>query len=205
MSEFDPKLFLANVSQRPGVYRMLAADGEVLYVGKARNLKNRLTTYFVGKAQAAKTMAMVAQIASIEVTATASETEALLLEYNLIKRHRPRYNVTLRDDKSFPYLYITTEQDYPRISFYRGSRKMPGRFFGPDPNARATRETVLLLQKLFLLRPCTDSVFANRSRPSLQYQIKRASGPGVSLISKQESRNDVNDATKVLEGRGAEL
>ena len=174
MADFDSKLFLANVSQRPGVYRMLAADGEVLYVGKARNLKNRLTTYFVGKAQSAKTMAMVAQIASVEVTVTASETEALLLEYNLIKRHKPRYNVALRDDKSFPYLYISTDQDYPRISFYRGSRsRMPGRFFGPYPNARATRETILLLQKLFLLRPCSDSFFANRSRPCLQYQIKR--------------------------------
>lgn len=206
MSAFDPKPFLANLSQRPGVYRMLAANGEVLYVGKARNLKNRVNTYFTGgKAHAAKTMAMVAQIADIEVTATASETEALLLEYNLIKRHRPRYNVTLRDDKSFPYLYITTEQDYPRISFYRGTRKLPGRFFGPYPNARATRETLLLLQKLFLLRPCSDTFFANRSRPCLQYQIKRCSGPCVGLISVEDYKQDVMDAIKVLEGRGAEL
>jgi excinuclease ABC subunit C len=206
MSAFDPKPFLANVSQRPGVYRMIAADGEVLYVGKARNLKSRVSSYFSGsKAQAAKTMAMVAQIASIEVTVTASETEALLLEYNLIKRHRPRYNVTLRDDKSFPYLYITSQQDYPRISFYRGTRKLPGRFFGPYPNARATRETVLLLQKLFLLRPCSDTFFANRSRPCLQYQIKRCSGPCVGLISVENYGQDVADAMKVLEGRGAEL
>ena len=206
MSAFDPKPFLANLSQRPGVYRMIAANGEVLYVGKARNLKNRVSTYFSGsRAHAAKTMAMVSQIASIEVTATASETEALLLEYNLIKRHRPRYNVTLRDDKSFPYLYITTEQDYPRISFYRGTRKLPGRFFGPYPNARATRETVLLLQKLFLLRPCSDTFFANRSRPCLQYQIKRCSGPCVGLISVENYKQDVEDAIKVLEGRGAEL
>jgi excinuclease ABC subunit C len=206
MSAFDPKPFLANLSQRPGVYRMLAASGEVLYVGKARNLKNRVSSYFSGsKAHGGRTMAMVSQIASIEVTATASETEALLLEYNLIKRHRPRYNVTLRDDKSFPYLYITSEQDYPRISFYRGSRKLPGRFFGPYPNARATRETVLLLQKLFLLRPCSDSFFANRSRPCLQYQIKRCSGPCVSLISVENYKQDVADAVKVLEGRGAEL
>jgi excinuclease ABC subunit C len=205
MSAFDAKKFLANVSQRPGVYRMIAADDEVLYVGKARNLKNRLTTYFVGKAQAAKTMAMVAQVANVEVTVTASETEALLLEYNLIKRHRPRFNVTLRDDKSFPFLYLTTQQDYPRISFYRGSRKLPGRFFGPYPNARATRETVLLLQKLFLLRPCSDTFFANRSRPCLQYQIKRCSGPCVKLISVEDYAQDVADAIKVLEGRGAEL
>jgi excinuclease ABC subunit C len=206
MSAFDPRPFLSNLSQRPGVYRMLAADGEVLYVGKARNLKNRVSTYFSGsKAHGGRTMAMVAQIASIEVTATASETEALLLEYNLIKRHRPRYNVTLRDDKSFPYLYVTTEQDYPRITFYRGTRKLPGRFFGPYPNARATRETVLLLQKLFLLRPCSDSFFANRSRPCLQYQIKRCSGPCVGLISVENYKQDVEDAIKVLEGRGAEL
>src|SRR5688572_21567366 len=206
MSAFDAKPFLSNLSQRPGVYRMIAADGEVLYVGKARNLKNRVSTYFSGsRAHGGRTMAMVSQIASIEVTATASETEALLLEYNLIKRHRPRYNVTLRDDKSFPYLYITTEQDYPRISFYRGTRKLPGRFFGPYPNARATRETVLLLQKLFLLRPCSDTFFANRSRPCLQYQIKRCSGPCVSLISVENYKQDVADAMKVLEGRGAEL
>lgn len=206
MPDFDSKPFLASVSHRPGVYRMIAADGEVLYVGKARNLKNRLTTYFVGKAQTAKTMAMVAQIASVEVTVTASETEALLLEYNLIKRHKPRYNVALRDDKSFPYLYISTDHDYPRISFYRGSRsRMPGKFFGPYPNAKATRETLLLLQKLFLLRPCSDSFFANRSRPCLQHQIKRCSGPCVELITKAAYAQDVSDATKVLEGRGAEL
>ncbi len=205
MSAFDSKPFLANVSQRPGVYRMIAADGEVLYVGKARNLKNRLTTYFVGKAQTAKTMAMVAQIANVEVTITASETEALLLEYNLIKRHKPRYNVALRDDKSFPYLYLSTDQEYPRVSFYRGSRKLPGRFFGPYPNARATRETLLLLQKLFLLRPCSDAFFANRSRPCLQYQIKRCSGPCVQLITPADYRQDVNDAMQVLEGRGEEL
>lgn len=202
---FDPKPFLANVSQRPGVYRMLGANGEMLYVGKARNLKNRLTSYFVGRAQSAKTMAMLAQIENIEVTVTSSETEALLLEYNLIKRHRPRFNVTLRDDKSFPYLYISTHQEYPRISFYRGSRKLPGRFFGPYPNARATRETLQLLQKLFLLRPCTDTFFSNRSRPCLQYQIKRCSAPCVRLISPEAYRQDVDDAIKVLEGRGTEL
>jgi excinuclease ABC subunit C len=149
---------------------------------------------------------MVSQIANVEVTVTASETEALLLEYNLIKKHRPRFNVALRDDKSFPYLYISTDHEYPRISFYRGSRsRMPGRFFGPYPNARATRETLLLLQKLFLLRPCSDSFFANRSRPCLQHQIKRCSGPCVRLVSPEAYGQDVKDAIKVLEGRGAEL
>ncbi|HEY8539178.1 MAG TPA: excinuclease ABC subunit UvrC, partial [Steroidobacteraceae bacterium] len=158
-----------------------------------------------GKAQSAKTMAMVSQIANIEVTVTSSETEALLLEYNLIKRYKPRYNVALRDDKSFPYLYVSTDHDFPRFSFYRGPRNLPGRFFGPYPNARATRETVLLLQKLFLIRPCTDTFFANRSRPCLQYQIKRCSGPCVGLISKEDYAQDVADAIKVLEGRGEEL
>ena len=184
---------------------MIAADGEVLYVGKARNLKNRLTTYFVGKAQAAKTMAMVAQIATVEVTVTASETEALLLEYNLIKRHKPRYNVTLRDDKSFPYLYIPTTRTTRASASIAAARKLPGRFFGPYPNARATRETLLLLQKLFLMRPCSDTFFANRSRPCLQHQIKRCSAPCVALISKEEYAQDIADAIKVLEGRGAEL
>jgi excinuclease ABC subunit C len=204
-NEFDPKPFLATVSQRPGVYRMLDAAGEIIYVGKASNLKNRLTSYFVGKAQSAKTMAMVAQIANVEITVTASETEALLLEYNLIKRHRPRYNVTLRDDKSFPFLHIATDQEFPRVSFYRGSRKMPGRFFGPYPSAHATRETVQLLQRLFLLRPCNDTFFANRTRPCLQYQIKRCSGPCVGLVTRDAYSQDVADAVKVLDGKGGEL
>lgn len=202
---FDSKLFLSNVSTKPGVYRMIGADDEILYVGKARALKNRLSSYFTGKAQSTKTMAMVAQIQRVEVTVTASETEALLLEYNLIKQHRPRFNVTLRDDKSFPYLYIATQQEYPRISFYRGSRKMPGRFFGPYPSARATRETLLLLQKLFQLRPCTDTFFANRTRPCLQHQIKRCSGPCAGLITPAAYAQDVSDAIKVLDGRGGEL
>jgi excinuclease ABC subunit C len=202
---FDAKSFLASLSTHPGVYRMLAEDGEILYVGKARNLRNRVGSYFSGKPHSAKTMAMVQQIANVEVTVTASDTEALLLEYNLIKKHRPRYNVTLRDDKSFPYLHISTQQDFPRISFYRGSRKNPGKFFGPYPSASATRETLALLQKLFGLRPCEDSYYANRSRPCLQYQIQRCSGPCVGLVTKEAYAQDVQDAIKVLEGRGNEL
>jgi excinuclease ABC subunit C len=202
---FDAKSFLASLSTHPGVYRMHGADGEIIYVGKARNLKNRVTSYFSGKPQTAKTMAMVQQIASIEVTVTASDTEALLLEYNLIKKHRPRYNVVLRDDKSFPYLYLSTHQDFPRISFYRGTRKMPGKFFGPYPSATATRETLALLQKLFRLRPCEDTFFANRSRPCLQHQIRRCSGPCVGLVSKETYAQDVQDAIQVLEGRSSEL
>jgi excinuclease ABC subunit C len=205
MPAFDSKSFLASLSTHPGVYRMLGLDGEILYVGKARNLKNRVSSYFSGKPQSAKTMAMVLQIVNVEVTVTASDTEALLLEYNLIKKHRPRYNVLLRDDKSFPYLYLSTQQEFPRISFYRGTRKMPGKFFGPYPSATATRETLALLQKLFRLRPCEDTYFANRSRPCLQHQIQRCSGPCVGLVTKEAYAQDVQDAIKVLEGRSGEL
>src|SRR5258705_3899860 len=202
---FDAKAFLATLSTHPGVYRMLGVDGEILYVGKARNLRNRVSSYFGAKPQGAKTMAMVQQIANVEVTATPSDSEALLLEYNLIKKHRPRYNVVLRDDKSFPSLHVSTQQDFPRISFYRGTRKIPGKFFGPYPSASATRETLALLQKIFRLRPCEDSYFANRSRPCLQYQIQRCSGPCVALVTKQQYAQDVQDAIKVLEGRSSEL
>jgi len=205
MAAFDAKAFLATLTTRPGVYRMLSAQGEIMYVGKARNLKSRVSSYFAGKGLNAKTMAMVEQIAGIEVTATASDTEALLLEFNLIKQHRPRYNISLRDDKSFPFLYLSTQQSYPRLSFYRGSRKIPGRFFGPYPSARATRETQLLLQKLFKLRTCEDTFFANRTRPCLQYQIKRCSGPCVGLADEQSYGQDVKDAIAVLEGRDREL
>ncbi len=205
MSAFDAKAFLATLTTRPGVYRMLSEKGEIMYVGKARNLKARVSSYFSGKGHNAKTMAMVEQIEGIEVTATASDTEALLLEFNLIKRHRPRYNVALRDDKSFPYLHLSTQQPYPRLSFYRGSRKVPGKFFGPYPSARATRDTQLLLQKLFKLRTCEDTFFANRTRPCLQYQIKRCSGPCVGLIEEEAYKQDVTDAIAVLEGRDREL
>jgi excinuclease ABC subunit C len=205
MPSFDHKAFLKTLSTRPGVYRMLDSSGQVIYVGKARNLKNRVSSYFVGKAQTAKTMTMVEQIAAIEVTVTGSDTEALLLEFNLIKRHRPRYNVSLRDDKSFPYVHLSSDDDYPRLSFYRGSRKQPGRYFGPYANAGSVRETLLLLQKLFHLRSCENTYFANRTRPCLQYQIKRCSAPCVGFIAKETYAQDVADAVKVLEGKNREL
>ncbi len=204
MSDFDSKSFLATLTAQPGVYRMLDAEGQILYVGKARNLKKRVASYFASKPQTAKTMAMVAQIASMEVTATASEIDALLLECNLIKKHRPRYNVMLRDDKSFPYIHLSAHT-FPRLSFYRGSRKLPGRLFGPYPNAHAVRETLLALQKLFRVRPCEDTFFANRSRPCLQFQIKRCSAPCVGEISADSYAQDVADAVKVLDGRDQEL
>ena len=202
---FDPKAFVASLPTRPGVYRMLDAAGQIIYVGKAGNLRARVTSYFRSDVVQPKVVALVRQIAAIEVTVTNSDTEALLLEFNLIKKHRPHYNVLLKDDKSFPYLYLTTQQKFPRLSFYRGSRRMPGRFFGPYPNSVAVRETLLQLQKLFKLRQCEDSYFANRSRPCLQYQIARCSGPCVGLIGEADYAADVAAVGRVLEGRNDEV
>ena len=201
---FDLQSFLAALPTRPGIYRMLDKDGGILYVGKARHLRNRVTSYFHGRVHADKTQAMLAQVASVEVTVTASETEALLLEFNLIKQHRPRYNILLKDDKSFPFIHVSGHE-YPRISFYRGTKRLPGRFFGPYPSTVATRETLLLLQKLFRLRPCEDTFFANRSRPCLQYQINRCTGPCVGLVTPVQYAQDVADAVKVLDGRNVEV
>ena len=204
VARFDVPTFLASLPGKPGVYRMLAADGRILYVGKARHLRNRVTSYFHGRVHADKTQALLAQVASIEITVTASETEALLLEYNLIKRHKPHYNVLLKDDKSFPFIHVSGHE-FPRIAFFRGAKKLPGRFFGPYPSTVATRETLLLLQKLFRLRPCEDTFFANRSRPCLQHQIERCTAPCVGLISAGQYAQDVSDATKVLDGRNTEV
>jgi excinuclease ABC subunit C len=201
---FELQSFLKSLPSRPGVYRMLDAAGGILYVGKARHLRNRVTSYFRGRAHSDKTQAMVAQVASVEVTETASETEALLLEYNLVQRHKPRYNILLKDDKSFPYIHVSGHE-YPRIAFYRGTRKLPGRLFGPYPNSVAARETLLLLQKLFRLRPCEDTFFANRSRPCLQYQINRCTGPCVGSITSAQYAQDIADAIKVLDGRNVEV
>ena len=201
---FDLKSFLASLPTKPGIYRMLDKDNGILYVGKARHLRNRVSSYFHGRTHADKTMAMVAQVASVEITVTASETEALLLEHNLIKQHKPRYNILLKDDKSFPFIHVSGHT-YPRISFYRGSRKLPGRFFGPYPSTVATRETLLLLQKLFRLRPCEDTFFANRSRPCLQHQIDRCTAPCVGLITPEQYALDVGHAIKVLDGRNVEV
>lgn len=199
---FDPAGFLAGLTHRPGVYRMLDAHGKVIYVGKAGDLKRRVSSYFSGKAMDAKTMALVRAVAGIDVTVTRTEAEALLLEYNLIKAHRPRYNILLRDDKSYPFIRITTEQTFPRIAFYRGARPKTGRIFGPYPSAGAVRSTVNLLQKLFQLRGCEDSMFRNRSRPCMQYQIHRCTAPCVGLISAADYARDVEDAIRFLRGRG---
>ncbi|MFZ9666870.1 MAG: excinuclease ABC subunit UvrC [Steroidobacteraceae bacterium] len=204
-SRFDAKEFVASLPKRPGVYRMFAVDGSLLYVGKAKNLRDRVGSYFVPSNVMPKVQALVAQIASMEVTVTRSETEALLLEHNLIKALHPKYNVVLRDDKSFPYLWLSADHDFPRLSVYRGSRTLPGRFFGPYPNAGAVSESLHYLQKIFRLRNCRDSYFAHRSRPCLQHQIGRCSAPCVELISKVDYARDVDAAVQVLEGRNDEV
>jgi len=202
---FDHKGFTAALPRRPGVYRMFGAGHELLYVGKARSLKDRVSTYFAASNVNPKVQALVQQIADIEVTVTNSETEALLLEYNLIKAHKPRFNVVLRDDKSFPYVQLCVDHDFPRLAFYRGSRSAPGRYFGPFPTAWAVRDTLNQLQKLFRIRNCRDSFFANRSRPCLQHQIGRCTAPCVGLISREAYAQDVESAVKVLEGRSDEV
>ncbi|NNM60981.1 MAG: excinuclease ABC subunit UvrC [Steroidobacteraceae bacterium] len=202
---FDSKSFIDALPGKPGVYRMLDEAGVILYVGKARSLKNRVSSYFQPGNMQPKVQALVAKTAAMEVTITNSDTEALLLELNLIKKHRPRFNVILRDDKSFPYLRFSTDQDFPRLGLYRGSRKEPGRYFGPYPSAGAVRETLNQLQKLFRLRNCDDVVFSHRSRPCLQYQIGRCSAPCVGLIPKERYAADVRAAVKVLEGRNEEV
>ena len=204
-SAFDHKAFLAALPRRPGVYRMFGASHELLYVGKARSLKDRVSSYFVASNVNPKVQALVHQIADIEVTVTNSETEALLLEYNLIKEHRPRYNVVLRDDKSYPYIHLTANHPFPRLVFYRGPRSSPGRYFGPFPGAGAVRDTLNQLQKLFRIRNCRDSFFENRSRPCLQYQIGRCSAPCVALITCEAYAQDIESAVKVLEGRSDEV
>ncbi|MDJ0927942.1 MAG: excinuclease ABC subunit UvrC [Gammaproteobacteria bacterium] len=202
---FDSKAFLGSLTHKPGVYQMLDEAGGVLYVGKARDLKRRVSSYFGSKAHHPKTQALMNQVADVQVTVTASEHEALLLEYNLIKRHTPRFNVVLRDDKSYPYIRVTSQQEFPRFEFHRGSRKAPGRYFGPYPNAGAVRKVLGQLQKLFMVRQCRDSFFANRSRPCLQYQIERCTGPCVGLVDRDSYARDVDNAVRFLEGRNADV
>ena len=203
-SGFDHRAVLKQIPGQPGVYRMLDADGTVLYVGKAKDLKRRVSSYFV-RALNGRLLSMVSQIADIQVTVTRTEGEALLLENNLIKAHRPRYNVVLRDDKSYPFIYLSTQDRFPRLAFYRGPRKGKGRYFGPYPSAWAVRETLQLLQKLFPVRQCEDSFFSNRSRPCLQYQIKRCTGPCVGFISPGDYAVDVAHSIKFLEGRADQV
>ncbi len=203
--EFDSQSFLRTLTSRPGVYRMLDAQGKVLYVGKARNLKKRVASYFRKAGLPPKTRALMRQMSAIEVTLTNTEAEALILENNLIKSHRPRYNVLLRDDKSYPFIYLSTEDEYPRLALHRGARRRKGRYFGPYPNAGAVRESLQLLQKMFRVRQCEDSFFRNRSRPCLQYQIKRCKAPCVGLVSPPDYAQDVRHTVLFLEGKSSVL
>jgi excinuclease ABC subunit C len=202
---FDIKSFLSNVSNHPGVYQMLGDDGEILYVGKAKNLKKRLASYFNASQKDIKTSTMVSHIKDVDITITRNENEALLLECNLIKKHRPRYNVLFRDDKSYPYIHITNEEPYPRIDFYRGTLKKDGRYFGPYPSAAAVRETIHLIQKVFQLRTCQDNFFASRTRPCLHHQIGMCSGSCAGIISVEEYQQNVRHAILFLEGKNDEI
>jgi excinuclease ABC subunit C len=203
---FDVTSFLETLTQLPGVYKMLDAQDEVIYVGKAKNLKKRVSSYFLKRGDIApRQQAMIARIHRIEISVTHSEGEALLLESQLIKRFRPRYNITLRDDKSYPYISVSAQHKFPRISFYRGARKKTDRLFGPYPSASAVRESLKLLQKTFPVRQCLDSYYNNRSRPCLEYQIERCTAPCVGLISQEDYAVDVNHTVMFLEGRSNDL
>lgn len=196
---------LATLPLKPGVYRMLGADGEILYVGKAKTLRNRVSSYFQKTINHPKTRALVERIADIELTVTSSEIEALLLEQTLIKTHKPPFNILLRDDKSYPYIVLSGEGPYPRLGWQRGKSARGAQVFGPYPGAKAVHETLELLQRVFLVRQCDDNTFRNRDRPCLQHQIKRCRAPCVGLVSPEAYAEDVRNTVAFLQGRNTEI
>ncbi|MGZ8189661.1 MAG: excinuclease ABC subunit UvrC [Methylococcaceae bacterium] len=202
---FDVSVFLKNLTTRPGIYKMFNEQGEIIYIGKAKNLKNRVSSYFKTQSASIKQQTMVAKVANIEVTVTHTEGEALLLECQQIKRYKPRYNICLRDDKSFPYIYLSSHHDFPQITLHRGAKKKQGKYFGPYPSVVAAKESLKLLQKLFPIRQCDDTFYNNRTRPCLQYQIERCTAPCVGLIEQQSYAQDVDSTVMFLEGKGGEL
>ncbi|MGZ5575796.1 MAG: excinuclease ABC subunit UvrC [Methylobacter sp.] len=204
-NRFDIKAFLKNLTTRPGIYKMLNEQGEIIYIGKAKNLKNRVSSYFKKPTASTKQHRMVSKIAAIEVTVTHTEGEALLLECQQIKRHKPQYNICLRDDRSYPYIFLSTEHDFPQITLHRGAKKKKGKYFGPYPGIGAIKETLKLLQRIFPIRQCDDSIYNNRSRPCLQHQIERCSAPCVGLIDKAAYARDVENTILFLEGKGGLL
>ena len=202
---FDHQSFLKSLTQRPGIYQMLDGDGEVLYVGKAKNLKNRVSSYFRSTGLTTKTAALVKRIISIDVTVTETETEALILEHNLIKQYRPPFNILMRDDKSYPYIFLSDKDSWPRLSFHRGPKKAKGTYFGPFPSVHAVRESMGFLQKTFKVRQCEDVFFKNRSRPCLQYQIKRCTAPCVEFVTPDDYATDVNLTRLYLDGKADKI
>jgi len=202
---FDIEDFLKHLTRLPGIYKMFNDKDVVVYIGKAKNLKNRVSSYFRKGASSPKQQVMIANVVRIEVTVTHTEGEALLLECQLIKKHKPRYNICLRDDKSYPYIFISSEQDFPQITAHRGAKKKKGKYYGPYPSAGAVRETLKLLQRIFPVRQCEDSYYKNRSRPCLQYQIERCTAPCVGLVDQEAYAVDVANTVLFLEGKGSLL
>lgn len=201
---FDAQAFLSNLTQRAGVYQMYDKEEVLIYVGKAKNLKQRVSSYFRARGLNDKTLALVARIERIEIIITSSETEALILEQTLIKKHKPQYNILLKDDKSYPYIYISNHA-FPLLAYRRGQKVKSGQYFGPYPNAYAVKESIGYLQRIFKLRNCEDSYFSNRSRPCLQYQIKRCSAPCVDEISRENYNRDIESAKLFLQGKSSKL
>ncbi|GAA4816328.1 UvrABC system protein C [Marinicella pacifica] len=203
---FDAKKFIAELPTSPGVYQMLDSTGQIIYVGKARILKNRVSSYFNGSAKDNKTMALVRQIADMRYHITQSEGDALILENQLIKKHTPKYNILLKDGKSYPYIYISTDADeFPRITYARGKKKRKGRYFGPYPSSPSVRYALNFLQKVFKVRQCTNSFYSNRSRPCLQHQINRCTAPCVGLVSKKDYQKQIKYTIDFIEGKSSQV